>query len=456
MFIHFCILIILSCYPICLAILSESDEKPPIVIHLQPKPVESKSPNLTSSSHKQEHIHCSLSCRESSIVTMGLFNNKKKESTPESGKGDYVAPSVAAATSSQLRTTPLRTTPDASLSQAQATVAVMQSFSTADPDAMSRVRSVQVAVEVVGKSKNPNTNADPQAAPQTAPIDVPLGSPDAPTSFDEPSVLSGRTGKTYPTLRSADSDDSKDSAFTITRNGQYLTLNGFANGHLMRWKFAAEEGPAFIRIPAVLLALGCIVTTAYPLVAFEDLWTIPLMICAVHTWILSLLIIVLEARVIGIRDPTNFRARIRGVITRYINVTRLVWGRGLLYIYAGSMNLTIDDNYVVYTAFPLMVLGVIAIGTGAHASYNLDRMKSSLTDEAFLWSKFEVNDCDNNNKIDVNGFAELLWSLGLEFDDVYTFKAFQQIDKNRDNKISFEQFKTWWIVTQNDGRRLRR
>lgn len=248
--------------------------------------------------------------------------------------------------------------------------------------------------------------------------------------------------------------ESKDTAFTITRNGQYLTLNGFANGHLMRWKFAAEEGPAILRIPAVFLALGVIGTTLYPIIMYPEHWTVPNIINAFHTCVLSSLILILEARVLGVRNPTNFRARVRGVLTRYINLLKLLWGRGLLYIFTASMNLTIDFHAVIYTAFPMLGLGVLAIASGAHASYNLDRMKSSLTDEAFLWAKFEANDTDQDNKLDLNGFAELLWSLGLEFDDVYTYKAFQQIDRDGDLMVTFEEFKKWWIVTQNDGRRL--
>jgi hypothetical protein len=224
----------------------------------------------------------------------------------------------------------------------------------------------------------------------------------------------------------------------------------------MRWKFAAEEGPTIIRIPAVLLALGQIGTTIFPLVTVPAFWTLPNIICATHTIVLSSLILVLEGRVVGVRSPTNFRARVRGVLTRYINLLRLLWGRGLLYIFAATMNLTSDFDKVMYTAIPMMALGVIAIGAGAHASFNLDKMKSSLTDEAYLWTKFEGNVMDKDNRIELAGFAELLWSLGLEFDDVYTYKAFQQIDKNCDGKISFEDFKSWWVVSQNEGRKLRR
>lgn len=408
---------------------------------------------------------------------MGIFGKSRKElSESGGGVGNYVAPAAPGASqpseppasSAAAATTSTSQTATTSQPTTAAKVLPKKTFETGDPDVLSRngAKDVETGGAAAGSAGEKATTSGGKTGSTTlpssggnAPAPIPYGHPDSPASFEETSVISRGSESKQSTgiaaMNRVGSGDSDDSAFTITRNGQYLTLNGFANGHLMRWKFAAEEGPAFIRIPAVLLALACIVTTAFPLVAYEGFWTIPLIICAIHTWILSLLIIVLEARVIGIRDPTNCRARVRGVITRYINVTRLVWGRGLLYIYCGSMNLTIDDRYVIYSAFPMMILGILAVGTGAHASYNLDRMKSSLTDEAFLWSKFETNDRDGDNKIDVNGFAELLWSLGLEFDDVYTFKAFQQIDKQRKGIISFEQFKQWWIVTQNDGRRLK-
>lgn len=279
---------------------------------------------------------------------------------------------------------------------------------------------------------------------------------DDPTVDDDNDTRTFRTEFTAPTLRSVRSEETKDSAFTITKNGQYLTMNGFANGHLMRWKFAAEEGPAFIRFPAILLALTVIGTTLYPIVVNTFYWTPSSIICAFHTCVLASLIFVLEGRVlVGSRAPTSFRARVRAVVTRYINLFRLLWGRGLLYIFVATMNMTIDHPFALWSGSALAVFGLLAIASGAHASYNLDKMKTSLTDEAYLWSKFDALDADNDNYIDLNEFAELLWALGLEFDDAYTYKAFSQINGDPTSKITFEQFRDWWIVTQNKGRVLR-
>jgi hypothetical protein len=298
-------------------------------------------------------------------------------------------------------------------------------------------------------------------------VDVDM-SDDLATVLDDDRTMDSRTYKTddqtykteytEPALVGIGTDDeeSKDSAFTITRNGEYLTMNGFANGHLMRWKFAAEEGPAFIRFPAVLLSLAVIGTTLYPIVVNHVVWSVSSAICATHTCIAASLILILEGRVVvGSRSPTNFRARIRTVVTRYFNIFRLLWGRGLLYIYVGTMNMTIDHEFSVYTGLAIVAFGFLAIASGAHASYNLDKMKTSLTDEAYLWSKFDALDTEHDDSIDLNGFAELLWSLGMEFDDAYTFKAFSQIERDAGAKITFEQFRDWWIVTQHKGKSLK-
>ena len=107
----------------------------------------------------------------------------------------------------------------------------------------------------------------------------------------------------------------------------------------------------------------------------------------------------------------------------------------------------------MYSAAVIILLGLLMIGSGAHASYNLDKMKASLTDEAYLWASFEDCDVDKDNRLNLNEFAELLWTLGLEFDDAYTFRTFNQIDRDQHSKITFEQFRDWWVVTQTKNTR---
>jgi hypothetical protein len=252
-------------------------------------------------------------------------------------------------------------------------------------------------------------------------------------------------------LTSKEEDDDTQANFTITNNGKYLTTNDFANAQLMRWKFAAEEGPTYIQITAFLASLSGLTSTLYPLVTNEAFWTIPTGICAFHTTILCCIILIFEFRALGARNPMNVRARARTMLTRYLNILRLLWGRGCLYIFTGSLNITISFlPFTLYTGLALIGLGILAILVGAHASFNLERLKLSLTDHSFLWSKFEAADSDRDNLIDISEFSDLVWSLGLELDDAYTFRAFSQIDNDSDARINFREFKNWWIAVQDD------
>ena len=115
------------------------------------------------------------------------------------------------------------------------------------------------------------------------------------------------------------------------------------------------------------------------------------------------------------------------------------------------MNITIyyfPYNYM--TGGFLIALGVFSILMGAHAAFNLERLRLSLTDHSYLWSKFVKSDSDQDNLIGIDDFSNLIWSLGLELDDTYTFRAFLEIDQDRDGLINFYEFKQWWIASQDD------
>ncbi len=239
--------------------------------------------------------------------------------------------------------------------------------------------------------------------------------------------------------------------YSITKDGKYLANNHFANAQLMRWKSSSEEGPFLVRKAVVFSAMGAIFTTIYPLIIHDDYWNLSSLICAFHTTMLSFLIIIFESRICGTRNPTSSRSRLRSFFVRHLNVLRLFWGRGFLYMFAGSMNITMlfyPYNYI--TGGFLIALGILSVLMGAHASYNLERMRRSLTDASYLWSKFINYDSDSDNLINIEDFSQLIWSLGLELDDEYTYRAFLEIDRDRDGLITFHEFKYWWIASQDD------
>jgi hypothetical protein len=226
-----------------------------------------------------------------------------------------------------------------------------------------------------------------------------------------------------------------------------------SKNHLIEWRQAAEEGPIPVRVSAFSLALASIGTVTATLV-LEESWMFSNIILAMHTAFFACLILILEGKSCFDRDNANPRAKLRDILTKYVRLFKYLWGRGIFYIFVGSLNMAVDGSYVLCTGVPLVLLGIGSIIAGVVYANRLDRLKSSLTFEVFLWNYFHECDHDQDDYINCDQFGELMRSLGMDFDDDYLSRAFQQIigpSSNGDSLVSFEQFKQWWINTQNGG-----
>lgn len=220
-------------------------------------------------------------------------------------------------------------------------------------------------------------------------------------------------------------------------------LNSLFNGHLMKWKFEAEEGSAFVRVPAFFGALGLIGTLIAAMVTRDDAYTSHAIVMGVCVAIMSLFTLILDGRFL-LSNPLSTRAHLRNIITRNFNMFRFVWGRGILYIMAGTLNIAQMWLLTMISGAYMIFVGFIAIIVGVHASRKFAALRNSLSDESFLLLVFSNYDSDGDGYLAPSEFAHLLADLGMELDDRYTLKAFNVIDTDSDRRISFDEFNHWW------------
>lgn len=159
--------------------------------------------------------------------------------------------------------------------------------------------------------------------------------------------------------------------------------------------------------------------------------------------ILSLFIIVLEGRFIS-ANPLSPRAHVRNIMTRNFNILRFVWGRGLLFVVAGTLNVAQTWWITIASGAFMIFVGIIAILVGVHASRKFAALRNSLADESFLLLVFSNYDSNGDGYLVPYEFSGLLSNLGMELDDRYTLKAFNAIDTDGNRKISFDEFCHWW------------
>jgi hypothetical protein len=199
----------------------------------------------------------------------------------------------------------------------------------------------------------------------------------------------------------------------------------------------------FLRFSSVFGAIGLIVTAVLAVVLYPSAWEAHSIVMTVLVVILAVFIAVLEGRFWS-GDPLSARAHLRNVMTRNFNILRFVWGRGLLYIVAGILNVAQGWLMTMISGGIMILLGIIAVIVGVHASRKFVSLRNSLADESFLMLVFSNYDRDQDGYMVPSEFSHLLYSLGMELDDRYTLKAFNVIDTDHDRKISFDEFSHWW------------
>lgn len=217
------------------------------------------------------------------------------------------------------------------------------------------------------------------------------------------------------------------------------------NGLLIQLKFESEVCPWPLRLMLVLSALFMLTTSIIP---YAMGWSMSIadVIISTLTFCLSIFIILLEGRFsfVNANDPVGYRASVRGAIIKSIGGLKLVWGRGVLYLITGLLQVA-QMHTITYLSGGLMALiGCVVIIAGASSAAQLMRLKKSLTDDAHLLYLFAKYDRDKDGYQVIKDFARFIVAVGLDLDDAYTVGAFKAIDKDFDGRISFIDFHKWW------------
>lgn len=184
-------------------------------------------------------------------------------------------------------------------------------------------------------------------------------------------------------------------------------------------------------------------TAIVAVVLYPAAWEPRSIVMTVCVVIMSIFILILEGRFIA-TNPLSARAHMRNIMTRNFNILRFVWGRGILYIAAGTINVAQTWIITMASGGAMILLGFIAILVGVHASRKFAALRNSLADESYLLLLFSYYDSDADGYLEAYQFTNLLSYLGMELDDRYALKAFSTIDRNGDRRISFDEFSHWW------------
>lgn len=140
----------------------------------------------------------------------------------------------------------------------------------------------------------------------------------------------------------------------------------------------------------------------------------------------------------------------RVFIEREMHILYTPYGRASFYVLAGVMLVANRGGFLC------SCLGLFCIGVGAlssisakQASDTLSRLLGEQYKEADIKNKFKRFDRDRNGALDPNEVKAMCSDLSATLTDAQLEAVIFALDKNRDGRITEEEFMTWWKTNKN-------
>ena len=143
--------------------------------------------------------------------------------------------------------------------------------------------------------------------------------------------------------------------------------------------------------------------------------------------------------------------RLNGGIRFYAKFLEYTWGRGVLFFFVGSLQATNFNMLDWVVGGFMMFVGIIAIFAGIATAQDLRLFKFSIKGEADLKEKWAKYDADGSGYLDVKELTQFVKDSGVDMNRNEIAAAYMTLDKNFDEKISFEELYYWWRSCEEQG-----
>jgi len=163
---------------------------------------------------------------------------------------------------------------------------------------------------------------------------------------------------------------------------------------------------------------------------------------SVYTFLLGMLFCILE---VHLWFPSSVTvARFRETVHEYASFLKFLWGRGLLQLFAGSLQLSQMNPIDMASGSFMCIVGLLSIIVGRSTARRLSELKIAMFDENWVKERFDEFDLDRDGFISPSEFSALVRSLGIELGKTEVASVYSSIDIDQDLSISYLEFKKWW------------
>lgn len=201
---------------------------------------------------------------------------------------------------------------------------------------------------------------------------------------------------------------------------------------------SVQEGDFSIRLLALLAGLSLVLSALLgflgTFVTFH--WTSAIL--EFYALVLGLLMIVLESKQLSL--PDAFLQQVF-VNARFL---QFVWGRGILYIVGGSLQLAQGNVPDYLVGGFVMFVGGLYVFVGHKTAASLRNLKGSLVSEQTLRTQFHECDVENSGTLSMAEFKTMVESMGTTLSTREAEAAFMHLNRQDNGELSYEDFAYWW------------
>lgn len=223
-------------------------------------------------------------------------------------------------------------------------------------------------------------------------------------------------------------------------------LNNMLDNNLIlhrinQMRHLATDGPLSYRALAFAGGLGMIVTSLSDW--FGEIYTSSYMkaLISFYTLLFGILFSLLE---IHLWATNEIMSKARAFIYDQVRALRYLLGRGLLYVFAGTLQASQMNAIDIGSGGFMIFIGLLAIIVGKSTARRLNRLQNAIFDGSVIKRLFNQYDQDQDGHLTRKQFASFIRGIGLELGQNEFKNAFDEIDWDGDNKISYNEFRKWW------------
>lgn len=224
----------------------------------------------------------------------------------------------------------------------------------------------------------------------------------------------------------------------------------FEHERLEQLRSRAEDGPFVLRVILVWALLVAFLTSIVVVIQAvnEDATKGVLSHVFISTCTFfagAAILLAGSRRPLALGNFEGILSKLHTFVMKHLGILRLVWGRGVFCLVLGILHVTHMNTLTTITGVILSLVGFVAFLLGVGPYKQMKKVRHSIENDSMLLLDFNDKDLDQDGYINVEGFSSMVVDLDLDIDSQQTIREFHSIDKDRDGKISYKEFKKWMV-----------